>query len=109
MTQDRGFALLALLIAIASASKWVSAVAILTLVDDGLIDLDAPLSTYLPQFTGSKGTMTVRQMFSHTSGLPGGSSWAVLTDGTITLAEAADEKGARELVEQARAILEGVA
>ncbi|MCA8961546.1 MAG: serine hydrolase [Planctomycetes bacterium] len=78
-------------IAIASASKLVSAVAILTLVDDGLIDLDVALSSYLPQFTGSKGTMTVRQMFSHTSGLPGGSSWGVLSDDTITLAEAANE------------------
>lgn len=78
-------------VAIASASKLVSAVLLLTLVDDGLLDIDAPLSTYLPQFTGLKGTMTVRQMFSHTSGLPGGSNHPVLSDGSITLAQAADQ------------------
>ena len=82
---------------IASASKLVSAVAILTLVDDGLLDLDAPVSTYLPQFTGMHGTMTVRQMFSHTSGLPGGSDHAVLSDDTITLAQAADQIAAMPL------------
>lgn len=76
---------------IASASKLLSAVAILSLVDDDLIDLDAPVSTYLPQFVGLKGTMTMRQMFSHTSGLPGGSNHSVLSDDTLTLAQAADQ------------------
>ncbi|MGE3165784.1 MAG: serine hydrolase [Planctomycetota bacterium] len=78
-------------IPIASASKLISAVALLTLVDDGLLDLDLPLSNYLPEFTGLKGTMTVRQMFSHTSGLPGGSTHPVLSDSSITLAEAASQ------------------
>ena len=55
---------------IASASKWLSATTIMTLVDDDLINLDAPISTYLPNFTGTKGTITTRQLLSHTSGLP---------------------------------------
>jgi CubicO group peptidase (beta-lactamase class C family) len=54
---------------IASASKWLSATAIMTLVDDGLIDLDAPISTYLPNFTSTAGTITTRQLLSHTSGM----------------------------------------
>ncbi|MFN3167135.1 MAG: serine hydrolase domain-containing protein [Phycisphaeraceae bacterium] len=73
---------------IASATKWLSAAAILSVVDDGLIDLDAPVSQYLPtEFAGqpTKGQMTVRQMFSHTSGLPGGSSYE--GDLSLTLAE----------------------
>src|ERR1051325_3457404 len=47
---------------IASASKWLSAVVILSLVDDGLLSLDDPVSKYFPtNFTGVKGTMTIRQ------------------------------------------------
>ena len=54
---------------LASASKWLSAAVIMTLVDDGLIDLDAPVSRYLTGFSGDMARMTSRQMFSHTSGL----------------------------------------
>lgn len=54
---------------IASSSKWLSAAVIMTLVDEGKLDLDAPVSRYLPQFTGDKARMTIRQMFSHSSGL----------------------------------------
>ncbi|TVQ64454.1 MAG: hypothetical protein EA379_01495 [Phycisphaerales bacterium] len=73
---------------IASASKLLSAVAILSLVDDGFIDLDAPVSAYLPaDFPPGtlKGSMTVRQMFSHTAGLPSQSPY--ISDLTITLAQ----------------------
>lgn len=59
----------ATVVQIASSSKWLSAAVIMTLVDEGKIDLDAKISKYLPQFTGQKGEMTIRQMFSHTSGL----------------------------------------
>lgn len=72
---------------IASASKWLSAAVIMSLVDEGKLDLDAPVSKYLPNFTGKKGTITVRQMFSHTSGLsdfPGPWNYG------ITIAEYAD-------------------
>ncbi|HEU4665709.1 MAG TPA: serine hydrolase domain-containing protein [Dokdonella sp.] len=55
-------------IPLASASKLLAGVRILQLVDDGAIALDAPVSDYLPEFTGPKGTMTMRQMFSHTAG-----------------------------------------
>lgn len=53
---------------VASASKLLSAVRILQLVDQGAIDPDAPVSTYLPEFSGLKVTMTMREMFSHTAG-----------------------------------------
>jgi CubicO group peptidase (beta-lactamase class C family) len=67
---------------IASATKWLSAVVIMSLVDDGLMNLDDPVSLYFPQyFTGQKGTITLRQMFSHTSGLPGThEDWVLTTD-----------------------------
>ena len=56
-------------IQIASASKWLSAAAILTLVDDGLIALDDPVSKYIKDFKNEKGIITIRQLLSHTSGL----------------------------------------
>ena len=55
---------------LASATKLLSGITIMGLVDDGLIDLDEPIDSYLPQFTDDKALMTVRQMFSHTSGMP---------------------------------------
>lgn len=56
---------------IASASKWLSGATLMTLVDDNKLKLDDRASQYLPYFEGEKGEMTIRQMFSHTSGLPG--------------------------------------
>ena len=53
---------------VASATKLLSGVRIMQLVDRGVIDLDTPVSTYLAEFSGIKGTMTMRQMFSHTAG-----------------------------------------
>ncbi len=55
---------------IASASKWIAGATLMTLVDEGKLDLDDPVSKHLPYFTGAKGAMTLRQMFAHTSGLP---------------------------------------
>ncbi len=54
---------------IASASKWLCAATVMSIVDDGLIDLDAPVSRYLDSFTGDFGTMSVRQCLSLSSGL----------------------------------------
>jgi len=74
---------------IASATKWFSGTAIMSLVDDGLLDLDQPVGQILPAFAGrpdGMDQMTVRQMLSHTSGLPGGSPWVSVK--TITLKQA---------------------
>jgi CubicO group peptidase (beta-lactamase class C family) len=70
---------------IASGSKWLSAAAIMTLVDAGKLSLDAPINSYLPQATGAKGTVTLRQLLSFTSGLAtdpacaGASGWTLTT------------------------------
>jgi serine-type D-Ala-D-Ala carboxypeptidase/endopeptidase len=79
---------------LASASKLISGAAIMTLIDDGRLDPDAPVRVYLPEDfsfanAGLKSTMTVRQMFAHTAGLPGGDAdEPILNNPTITLAEA---------------------
>lgn len=63
-----------------SVSKGVSALAFSLLVQDGLIDLDAKVSHYWPEFAQhGKGSLTVSQVLSHQAGLigvPGGFSLA---------------------------------
>jgi predicted dienelactone hydrolase/CubicO group peptidase (beta-lactamase class C family) len=53
---------------IASASKWISAAVVLSLVDEGKLSLDDTVSKYLPNFRGEKAAITIRQLFSHTNG-----------------------------------------
>jgi CubicO group peptidase (beta-lactamase class C family) len=71
---------------IASQSKPITAAALLMLVDEGKVKLDDPVEKYLPEFNGQmvvaerdkehvllrkpKHPITVRNVLSHTSGLP---------------------------------------
>ena len=53
----------------ASASKWLTAATVMTLVDQGRLTLDAPVSTYAPSLQGAVGRVTMRQLLAHTHGL----------------------------------------
>src|SRR5215213_2904853 len=53
---------------IASITKVFVAVVVLQLVEEGVLGLDEPVSTYLPD--APAGPVTVRQLLNHTSGLP---------------------------------------
>jgi serine-type D-Ala-D-Ala carboxypeptidase len=57
---------------LASLTKvFATTFAIMLLVDSGSVGLDKPLRTYLPEFRGpSRDSISVRQLLSHTSGLP---------------------------------------
>ena len=58
---------------LASLTKVVATTsAALLLVQDGLLQLDAPVNQYLPEWTGSleKERVTVRHLLTHTAGLP---------------------------------------
>lgn len=45
--------------------------AVMLLIERGKIDLDAPVKTYIPEFAGDgKDQITVRELMTHTSGLP---------------------------------------
>lgn len=58
---------------LASGSKPVTALAVLQLVQDGRVDLDAPVVRYLPDFEtedGREDGVTVRHLLAQTSGLP---------------------------------------
>lgn len=56
---------------VASVTKPMTAIAIMQLYEQGLVDLDAPIHTYLPGFANTAGqSITTRQLLSHTSGIP---------------------------------------
>src|SRR6185437_5923048 len=58
---------------LASLTKAVTGTAVMRLVEDGLIALDAPVHTYLEEFSRQdKRPITVRHLLTHTSGLPSG-------------------------------------
>jgi len=55
-----------------SGTKGLAATCLLLLVDRGLLDLDAPVSRYWPEFAAHrKEGVLVRHVVSHTAGLPG--------------------------------------
>ena len=77
------------IVPVASTTKVMSTLVGLMLVDRGLIELDAPVARYWPEFAqGGKQDVTIRDVFSHQSGAPGFatplpfeslSDWDVLT------------------------------
>ena len=55
-----------------SSTKTVTNLAALMLVDRGLLDVDAPVARYWPEFAANgKGAIEVRHLLSHTSGVSG--------------------------------------
>lgn len=62
---------------VASLGKWLTAWGVMALVDEGRIDLDAPVATYLtrwqlPESAFDASGVTVRRLLSHTAGLGDG-------------------------------------
>lgn len=55
---------------LASTTKEFTAVAIMTLVEQGKLALDDPVRKYLPELPASWMPVTIRHCLSHTSGLP---------------------------------------
>lgn len=53
-----------------SVTKQFTAVAVMILNERGLIDLDAPLKTWLPDAPAAWDGVTVRHLLAHTSGIP---------------------------------------
>lgn len=87
------------LFAIASMTKPITATCVMMLHDDGRLDLDDPVSKYLPRFadvrlaSGQRPSreLTIRDCLTHTAGLAGDQSFSG------TLADAADEIASRKL------------
>ena len=71
---------------VASLSKWVTAWGVMTLADEGRIDLDEPISTYLTRWRLPDGAfdetqVTARRLLSHTAGLTDGLGYGGFTPG----------------------------
>ncbi|MFJ2936606.1 serine hydrolase domain-containing protein [Streptomyces sp. NPDC087219] len=79
-----------------SATKGVAAAVPLLLRQRGLLDLDAPVAAYWPEFKAAgKDGVTVRQLLAHRAGVP-------VLDRPLTLAEAVDlETATRAIAAQA--------
>ena len=59
------------LINVFSTTKTMSCLALLVLASRGLVDVDAPVAKYWPEFgQRGKGNVLVRHLLSHTAGLP---------------------------------------
>jgi len=54
---------------LASVSKLVTAAVAARLVDQGRLDLDAPVSSFLPDYPAPGATVTARQILGHLSGI----------------------------------------
>lgn len=67
--EDNDNATITSLYRIASISKPITAVAIMQLVEKGLIDLDKDARIYIPDFPEKKWKFTVRQLLNHTAGI----------------------------------------
>ncbi len=60
-------------IGVASNTKGLTALALMQLVEQGLVELDAPVVSYVPEFSMDDvraQDITVRQLLSHTAGIP---------------------------------------
>ncbi len=82
MTADNSYS-------ICSISKLFTSIAVMTLVEEGKISLDAPLAKYLEGFSiaptdeALNSPITIRQLLSHSAGLPretSGTHWNVIED-----------------------------
>ena len=70
--------------AFGSASKWLTSVAVLRLVEEGRLSLDRPIIDYLADFRADTGArITLGHLLSNTSGLPDLLSQGLKTDPSI--------------------------
>ncbi|RGP39708.1 Serine-type D-Ala-D-Ala carboxypeptidase [Altererythrobacter insulae] len=70
---------------VASLGKWLTAWGVLALVEEGRVDLDAPVSNYLtrwhlPASEHDAAQVTVRRLLSHTAGLTDGLGYDGFSD-----------------------------
>ena len=85
---------------IQSITKIFTATLVMQLLDDGLVKLEEPVQTYLPEFhttdAGASERITVRHLLTHTGGFEG-DLWQPTTTGPDAL-----DRFVRDLVSQAR-------
>ena len=83
-----------------SGSKGLVAACMLLLLDRGLIELDAPVASYWPEFAQSgKANLSVRHVLTHQAGLP-------VVEGLVTLDDALCAKDMAERLARQRPLTE---
>lgn len=71
------------LVSLGSTTKAMTALALMQLVEQGRVDVEAPVTRYLPWFQtadGQGGSILVKHLLSHSSGLPASFVWDGATD-----------------------------
>lgn len=76
---------------IASASKWLSALVIARLVEKGQLQWQDTIGEWMPNAPSDKHGITLNQLFSHTSGLPGNETTNCLSNRFISLDNCANQ------------------
>ncbi len=91
------------LFAIGSVTKSFTALGVSQLIDQGKLDLDTPVITYLPDFKLSDPqatkTLTLRHLMSHSSGLPRSEDW-YFSKATLTRKQIIDDMAKIDLTAQ---------
>jgi len=87
------------MVPIASASKWMVGATIMTLVDEGLLSLQAPIGRYVPGLPSDYAALRLDQLMSYTAGLPGLREFIELRQpADISLTQSAQQAAAAPLV-----------
>ena len=81
---------------IASMTKPITGTAVMMMQDEGKLSVDDPVSKYLPEFTGDKAGITIKQCLTHSSGLSDLTQDE--TKGIVTLKELSPLIAAKPLV-----------
>jgi CubicO group peptidase (beta-lactamase class C family) len=69
---------------LASVTKMFTAVTVLSLVKEGLLDLNVPIRQYLPDLPPGIGSKSLHQLLTHTSGLRDvGGRWGIVDDAEL--------------------------
>ena len=77
-------------VAIASASKWLSALTLARLVEAGVLRWDSQVGHWFPEAPAATHAITLAQLFSHTSGIAAGEAACLSRRNTTLQACAAD-------------------
>jgi CubicO group peptidase (beta-lactamase class C family) len=78
-------------IPIASASKWLSALAIERLVEKGQMSWSDTIGQYIPAAPSDKSNITLGELFSHTAGFPNADAPCLGDETNYTLATCVDQ------------------
>jgi len=80
-----------------SISKWIASVVVLHQVDRGRLLLDAPISTYLPEFRRDNGSrLTLAHLMTHRSGVPNDIVAALRRDPALAEQELSQDEAVRQ-------------